>query len=190
MFSQLLVSPTSNVPYGPVSVVIGGITFSYAAGNILSANIAGANTNYWGGVLISSIVGSASTTGVVSTASASYEPGAVTPSTTSPAPAPNQIGIFGYGFAATGAISIVSTATITPIISPVASPSGAFFSTQTLGDTPWSSAATPTTQAFYPLTVTQGAPGPTNILSPSFGIIPWIAGLSSVVDYTTSNALF
>jgi hypothetical protein len=58
----LVVSPTSNVPFGPVSVVIGGVTFSYGAGNI--AYSAGT----WGGALISSIGGiPASSTGVVTT---------------------------------------------------------------------------------------------------------------------------
>jgi hypothetical protein len=189
-FFGLLASPTANVPYGLVSVVIGGTTFSYAAGNILSAPLGVTNTNFWGGALISSIIGTVSTTGVASTASTNYEPGAVTASTTSSAPAANQIGIFGYGFVPANAVQVVSTASITPVIGPgVASASGAFFATETLGDTPWSSAATPTTAAIYPLTVTQTS-GPSNILSPSFGITAWVTGLSSVVDYTTINADF
>src|SRR5208282_6074508 len=65
----LVVSPSANVPYGLVSVVIGGVTFNYATGNIAlgtvtSGVVVTANTNApWGGALISSIIGSGTTTG-------------------------------------------------------------------------------------------------------------------------------
>ena len=185
----LVVSPTTNVPFGPVSVVIDGTTFNYANGNIKLSPTA------WGGVLISSIVGSGTSTGVATTDASSYKPGAVqTPSTTSTAPRQNTIGVFGYGFVPGSPITITPSAgaVLTAILVPgSATASGAFFSTQALGETPWSLTATPTTAETYTLTVTEASP-PANILSPSFGITPWIdtttGGLSaSTVDYTVTN---
>jgi hypothetical protein len=187
-FYHLVASPTANVPYGPASVVIGGVTFSYAAGNIA---IGGAGN--WGGVLISSIIGTGTSTGVASTDASNYKPGTVTASTTSSAPAQNTIGFFGYGFAVGNAITITTPpgASFTPIRAPgVGDANGAFFSKQALGDTPWSSVASPTVAQSY--TAIVGQTGPANILSPSFGITPWIdtSVISSVVDFTTINAAF
>ncbi len=184
--SFLVVSPTANVPFGPASVVIGGTSFSYAAGNVAY----GSGT--WGGVLISSIIGTGSSTGVATTDASSYKPGTgFTASTTSPAPAQNQIGIFGYGFTQPSHAITITAATglsVTPVIAPGnADANGAFFSTQTLGDTSWSTSAAPTTAASYALTVTQ-ASGPSNILSPSIGITPWIESPAvATVDYQTST---
>jgi len=212
----LVVSPSTNVPYGPVNAVIDGITFNYAAGNIATGASPNTGTGNWGGVLISSIIGTATSTGVAAADASSYKPGAqTTPSTTSAAPAQNQIGVFGYGFvpgggAGGGALAIATptgaafctTAACTASGSPTfmtgnaggaahADANGAFFAVTYLGDTPWSALATPTTAASYTPTVTQAATSPANILSPSFGITPWIdttkSGISSTtVDYTTS----
>ena len=90
--AKLVVSPTSNVPFGLASVVIKGETFSYASGNIALA------PGTWGGALISSIIGSATTTGVAAVSATSFMPGSITVSLTSPAPPLSQIGFFGYGF--------------------------------------------------------------------------------------------
>jgi hypothetical protein len=204
---QIIVSPTGNVPFGQANVVVAGNTFSYAAGNIAIAS------GTWGGVVISSIIGTSGTsTGVASIDASSYKPGAVTASKTSSAPAQNQIGFFGYGFVAPtttctgnsgGVISIATPTGVTfssgPTFfagtgsgSPAHSPdcNGAFFATAGLGDTPWSTAAAPTTAVSYSPTVSQAPNAPANILSPSFGITPWTTGLSSTVDYTTLNANF
>lgn len=172
-FYQLVVSPTTNVPYGVASVVIGGTTFSYAAGNIAM----GALGN-WGGAMISSVIGSGTTTGVVTLDKASYMPGTVSTNTasTSTAPLQNTVAFFGYGFVPTNAVTVNTPtgASFTPIRAPGnADANGAFFSTQALGDTPWSTSSTPTTAATYTATVTQTS-GPANILSPSFGITAWI----------------
>jgi len=210
-FSNLIVSPTANVPYGVAPVVIGGTTFSYAAGNIALGS------GVWGGVLISSVQGNTGSTGVATTDKATYLPGGIAASTTSSAPAQNQIGFFGFGFCPVASCSTGGTLTVgqpagaaycnSSLATSCASGdvtynglsanhvdnNGAFFATTFLGDTPWSSAASPTTAASYTATVTQpvaGTNGPASILSPSFGAMPWITGLSSVVDYTTLNADF
>jgi len=192
-FAKLVVSPSANVPFGPVSVVVGGTTFNYATGNIAI----GAAGN-WGGVLVSSIIGTGTSTGVASTDATSYKPGFIASgvSTTSPAPAQNTIGFFGYGFVPTNAVTITTPtgAIFTPIRAPgAADANGAFFSTQSLGETPWSATATPTVAQSYVATVTQT--GPANILSPSFGVMPWIdtsaaSVIASVVDFTTSTATY
>jgi hypothetical protein len=194
----LVVSPTSNVPYGLVSVVIGGVTYSYAAGNILLTQLAASQTtNYWGGALISSVKGTTGvTTGVVATDASTYKPGTPTLTTvaTSPAPQPNTIAFFGYGFVSTFAVTVNTPtgASFTPIRAPgVADANGAFFSTQALGETPWSTSTAPTAAASYTAQVTQ-ASGPANILSPSFGITPWVdtttGGITvTSVDYTSST---
>jgi hypothetical protein len=196
-FGGLIVSPAANVPFGLVNVVIGGVTFSYAAGNIALG------TGVWSGALISSIVGTATSTGVTSTDAANYKPGAVTASTTSPAPAQNQIGYFGYGFVpGSGAGGVLSITTPSGLVyssapafvagnggtgggSGVAKPdsNGAFFATAGLGDTPLAS---------YAPVFSQAATHPANVLSPTFGITPWIdtSVISSVVDFTTINAVF
>jgi len=209
----LVVSPNTNVPFGPVSVLLDGTTFSYAAGNIASGFAAGATT--FGGVLISSVIGiTATSTGVVSLDQANYKPGSVsTASKTSPAPIQNQIGFFGYGFVpAGGALSIATPAgaafcTNTACTATGGTPSfftgylggaghgdnnGAFFATAILADTPWSATATPTVAQSYTATVAQAGGAPANILSPSFGITPWIDTTTNgitptTVDYTTST---
>jgi len=210
-FTGLVVSPTSNVPFGLVSVVIGGTTFSYAAGNIALGTLG------WGGALISSIQGTASSTGVANTDAASYKPGGVAPSTSSSAPLQNQIGFFGYGFCVPTACSAgtSSVAIATPSGATICNPdattcttggytfnvgngggtnnvdvNGAFFAFTYLGETPWSAAATPTTAASYTWTVTQSTHGPANVLSPSTGITPYIKIGSSTIDFTTSNQVF
>jgi large repetitive protein len=206
-FYHVVVAPLSQVPYGAANVVVGGTTFSYAAGNILSTLLAATPTvNYWGGALISSVQGSVSSTGVVSTDAANYKPGAVanaaTLATTSAAPPQNQMGFFGYGFGA-GSTETINTppgAVFAGTVVKATDANGAFFLTPTLSDTPWSSAATPTTANSY--TAIVGSAGGTvvaNILSPSFGITPWIdtskggittgatSGLgstSTTIDYT------
>jgi hypothetical protein len=223
-FYGQVVSPTANVPYGPVSVVIGGNTFNYASGNILLKTNAGANVNYWGGALVSSIAGSVTSTGVATTDASSYKPGtpAAAASTTSPAPVQNQIGYFGYGFVSNagggGVISVTTPTGLTYSSAPAfnagnggvggasgaAKPdaNGAFFATAGLGDTPWSSVSTPTIAAAYNPVFSQAVTAPANVLSPSFGITPWIdtssastcpgsgTCFSSTVDFTTSNVVF
>lgn len=192
--AQLVVSPTANVPFGSVGVVIIGTTFSYASGNIAL----GSGT--WGGALVSSIRGSTSSTGVLGTDKFAYAPGTgFAVSTTSPAPAQNQVGFFGYGFVVTGgAISIsnggsgLETVTYNNggagTCSSTCDANGAVFATAALGDTAWSSAGTPTVAASYTATTAQAPSGPANILSPSFGITPWIQRPASTkVDYTTST---
>src|SRR5262249_8855194 len=72
---------------------------------------------------------------------------------------------------------------------------GAFFATAYLGDTPWSTSAAPATAASYTATVAQAATAPANVLSPSFGVSPWIdTSLGSIssrtVDYTTTGETF
>jgi hypothetical protein len=123
----LVVSPTTTVPYGLDSVVAGGATFSYAAGNIAMGSVALGTTAAvrtfapWGGALISSIQGSGTTTGVVVTDSANYKPGspafpgtAASTTATSPAPQGNKIAFFGYGFVpASGSGGALSIATPT-----------------------------------------------------------------------------
>jgi len=226
-FYGLVVSPASNVPFGLVSAAVGGTTFNYASGNIAqTVNNAVSGTNVWGGALISSITGTAGSTGVATTDQSSYKPGSPTTlSTTSPVPQQNLIGFFGYGFCpsavtcagAGGALTISTPAgaaycTTSACTATGATPSfatgngggsthadanGAFFATAILGDTPWSAVATPTTAASYTATVVQAASAPANVLSPSFGISPWIdttkggifqgVSTSTVVDYTITN---
>jgi len=200
--SQIVVSPTANVPYGSVNVVVGGITFSYQAGNIVLAY------GSWGqasaGALISSIAGSSSTTGVAITDASNYKPGAVnTASTSSPAPLQNQMAFFGYGFVnAAGSGSTLSIATPAGVawVSPPsfntgngggsthADANGAFFAVASLDNTPWSASATPTTAASYTPTVAQVATAPANILSPSFGITPWIDTTSGAIQVNSSSS--
>jgi hypothetical protein len=200
--SHLVVSPSGNVNFGQANVVIDGITFSYALGNIASTGVGTTvTTNYWGGVLISSIacIGSCGGTGVVSTDASSYKPGTgFTPSTTSPAPAQDQIGIFGYGFTAGNTININNAPNVTPGLGfascagcVTVSTAGAFFEDTTpLTDTAYSATATPTTPTTYLLTVTENTAGPANILSPSIGITPWAtAPTVSSVDFTTATSI-
>jgi len=205
----LVVSPNANVPYGLVISVLQGDTFSYAAGNI-AIHVAVGGVNTWGGALISSVEGTGSTTGVASTDASSYKPGIQLFSsvTYSPAPVQGQIAFFGYGFVpaplcgglAGGALSVATPAGATftggVVFQQGASPTlgdadcnGAFFATTQLGDTPWSSAASPSTAKSYTPTVSQLAVTPSNILSPSFGITPWVDTTlgATTVDYTTAN---
>jgi hypothetical protein len=209
---QIVVSPTGNVPFGNVAVVVGGTTFNYATGNIA------VGTTPWGGAIISSIQGTGSSTGVVSTDASNYKPG--TPaggaSTSNPAPIQNQVGFFAYGFVpettGTCATGTGSTVTFGPdgavwSSGPTfqtdncgvggASPglyvdsNGAIFAIAGLGNNPWSVAATPTTAQSYNPTITE-ASGPANTLNPTFGITPWVdtttgSGFASTVDYTTST---
>jgi len=206
--AQLVVSPSAQVPYGVASVVIAGTTFSYAAGNIAQSST---GTLSWGGALISSIAGSAGTTGVAAMDASSYKPGAQHTPSTGPGPIQNQMAFFGYGFVpgnavlTGGAISISTPTGASFLTGPTLvagnlgggaagapDQNGAFFAIATLGDTPWSAVATPTTAASYSPIVTQASHAPANILSPSFGITPWIdtsSGAitpSSTVDYTMS----
>ncbi|MDA4114960.1 MAG: hypothetical protein OK442_00220 [Thaumarchaeota archaeon] len=200
--AKLVVSPSSNVPFGTASVVIKGATFNYASGNIALAS------GTWGGVLISSIIGGATTTGVAAVSATSFMPGSTAVSLTSPAPQTSQMGFFGYGFVPSGLGGGVLTMPVptgaqysTPLSikagnggvggpSGVGKPdaNGAFFATAVLGDTPWSSASTPIVEASYAQTVFQAATGPANILSPSFSITAWIQSPTpATVDYTTST---
>jgi len=218
--NQIVVSPTANVPFGSVSVVVGGTTFNYATGNIA------VGTTPWGGALISSIAGTISSTGVVQIDAANYKPAlqASGASKSNPAPQQNQIGFFAYGFvpSTTGTISSTSTCggtggaisstnggaaltttfqvgnclTGTSSTSPeyAVDTNGAFFAKGILGDTPWSSAATPTTAATYNPMFSQATTAPANVLNPSFGITPWIdtsksTVISSTVDYSTTTAV-
>jgi len=209
-FYGLVVSPTANVPYGVDSVVIQGSTFNYASGNILSTLLAAStSTNYWGGALISSIAGSSTSTGVATTDAANYKPGSPgTASTTSSAPAANQVGFFGYGFVSNagggGVITLTTASGVTFSTAPnffagnggvggasgAAKPdaNGALFGTGALGDTAWSTSSNPSVAASYPETFAQAAVSPANILSPSFGITPWTKSFPSGVDYSTNTA--
>ena len=104
----LVVSPTANVPFGNVAVVVQGNTFNYASGNIASGAVStpqaistsGVSIDIpWGGALISSIQGTTASTGIASLDATSYKPGTgFTASTSSPKPVQNQMGFFGYGF--------------------------------------------------------------------------------------------
>jgi len=212
----LVASPSANVPFGLDSVVIAGQTFNYASGNIALGSITTGvvvtpNTNApWGGALISSIIGSATTTGVASTDASAYKPGSTTVSLTSPAPQTSQIGFFGYGFvpaAAGGVLSIASPSAGAGYSTAVAysagnggvggangagkpDANGAFFATAVLGDTPWSSAVTPTTASSYAATVTQAGTAPANILSPSFGVTVWTSAPTvASVDFATATSV-
>ena len=210
----LVASPSANVPYGVVSVVIGGVTFNWASGNIALGAITsgvvvtvGSNAP-WGGALISSVIGGATTTGVASVSASTFSPGSTTVSLTNPAPQTSQIGFFGYGFVPSGAAGGVLTiatpagAAYSTAVAYTAGnggvggangagkpdANGAFYATAVLGDTPWSSAASPTVAAQYAPTVTQAATAPANILSPTFGIKAWVsAPTAATVDYTTST---
>jgi len=201
--NQLVVSPTANVPFGLVSAVIGGTTFNYAAGNIALG------TQPWGGALISSIQGSGVSTGVASTDANSYKPGTVTASKTNPAPMQNQIGLFGYGFVPNNSCTggpggAAISATVPSGLAYVSAPAfnagngglggasgtaipdcnGAIFGTALLGETPWSLTATPTTAASFAPTFTEAGTHPANVLSPSFGITPWIGTITTTsLDY-------
>jgi len=208
---QLVVAPSATVPFGPSTVVIGGVSFNYATGNIAS----GVGT--WGGVLITSIQGTTAGTGVVITDASSYKPGAqTTPSYTNPGPAQNQIGFFGYGFIpSAGTLAIAqptqgtylfttSTLGVAGVTYKTASAgthvdgAGALFAIAYLSDSPWSVTATPSTATTYSTIVTQpvaGVNGPSNVLSPSYGITPWIDTSKSAigattVDYTTTTETF
>jgi len=208
----LVISPSANVPFGLASVVIGGVTFSWASGNIALGSITtgvvvtvGSNAP-WGGALISSIIGSGTTTGVASVSAATYKPGSTTVSLTNPAPQTSQIGFFGYGFVPGAGSQLTTIPTPTGAAFSTAvfinggnggtaggsgagkpDANGAFYATAVLGDTPWSSASTPTVAASYTSTITEAA-GPANILSPSFGIAAWVSSpTAAVVDYTTST---
>lgn len=205
----LVVSPSANVPFGLASVVIGGVTFNYASGNIALGAISpgsvvtvGSNAP-WGGALISSIIGTITSTGVASVDATTYKPGSTTVSLTSPAPQTSQIAFFGYGFIATSAFTIptptgaqFSTAivinggyggTTGPSGTGTSDSNGAFFATAVLGDTPRSSASTPTVAASYTSTITEASP-PGNILSPSFGITAWVSAPTlAAVDYTSTT---
>lgn len=190
---QLVISPTANVPFGSISVVIKGTTFRYASGNIaLGAGV-------WGGALISSTLGSVTSTAVVVTDKSSYMPGTgFAASTTSPVPAQDQVGLFGYGFIPAGGAITISNGgsflgTVTYNTGAVGAcnntcdANGAVFATAALGDTPWSSASSPTVAAEYTAITIQAPSSPANILSPSFSITPWIQSPASTkVDYTTS----
>jgi hypothetical protein len=196
--AQVVVAPTATVPFGPDTVVVGGVSFNYAAGNIAKG------TGSWGGVLISSIIGTTSSTGVAQTDASSYKPVApLTASTTTVNPQ-NQIAVIGYGFLpGAHALAVASGgATITGQTFNTgngggaggADANGAFFVTELLGATPWSLTATPSTAATYTLTTTQTG-GPANVLSPSFGITPWVDTTKTAipktsVDYTSTGETF
>jgi len=88
-FYRLVVSPTANVPYGPVSVVIGGTIQLCSRQHPTSSGT-------WGGALISSVQGTASSTGVAATDSSTYKPQHFQPRLYhSSAPIQNQVGFFG-----------------------------------------------------------------------------------------------
>ena len=205
----LVVSPSANVPYGLVSVVVAGVTFNWASGNIALGAVppgvvvtVGSNAP-WGGALISSVIGSGTTTGVAAVSASTFAPGSTTVSLTSPAPQTSQIAFFGYGFVPAQFLTIptptgaqFSTAILiyggnggTQGASGAGKPdsNGAFYATAVLGDTPWSSASSPTVAASYTSTITEAA-GPANILSPTFGIKAWVSSPTAAsVDYTTNT---
>jgi len=207
----MVVAPTSNVPFGQANVVLDGVTFSYATGNIVNPATAavapcagvGVCTGVipvaatfaapWGGALISSIKGSAGTgTAVLGSDATTYKPGTVsTASATSPVPQQNTIAFMGYGFLPTTATAITNGGATFTGPTPTADANGAVFSTVALGETPWSTNTNPTVAATYSPVVSQGG-GPANFLGPSFGISPWIDttknGISSTtVDYATTT---
>jgi len=104
--AQLVVSPVSGVPYGPVNVVIAGTTFNFANGNInqgatgpLNIHPApGDNAPSLGGVVIASASGTAQTTAVGLLDATTHTFG-------------DNVWFFGYGFAASNAITITLTPT-------------------------------------------------------------------------------
>ncbi len=183
--NELVVAPSAQVPFGPVTVVIDGISFNYGAGNIAS----GAGT--WGGALISSIQGTPSSTAVITTDAASYKPGGYAASTTSPAPQTSQVAVFGYGIVPGNTVGVTppTGSPLAPITTHlIASASGAIFATYSLGDTPYSATATPTTAASY--TIGIATTGTSNTLPPSYGIIPWAAAPTvTTVNFATSTSV-
>ncbi len=214
--SGLGISPSSNVPFGNVAAVVQGNTFNYANGNIASGPVStgqaistvGVNRNIpWGGALISSIQGTSASTGIASLDASNYKPGtAFTASTSSPKPVQNQMGFFGYGFVPPsstcggtgGTLSISTPSGVTYSAGPTffkgtgpaaGSPdcNGAFLATAGLGDTAWSTTATPTVAASYAPLVSQTTTAPANILSPNFGITAWDKIPASLVDYSTNT---
>jgi hypothetical protein len=126
---QIVVSPTGNVPFGNVAVVAGGSTFAYASGNIA------VGTTLFGGALISSIIGTATSTGVVTVDKSNYMPFAPTPSKSNPAPAQNQVGFFAYGF-------VQSAAATPPTGYPACTAGGGGALTFAAGGASWSSGPT------------------------------------------------
>ncbi len=194
----------STFSYANGNIALGSVTTGVAI------STAGATKDFpWGGAFISSIAGTSTSTGIanIDSSSGNYKPGTgFSASSSNPKPVQNQIGFFGYGFvpatacggAAGGAISIATPTGVTWSTSPVvfqgSSPTsgspdcnGAFLAEAGLGDTAWSTSGAPTTAASYPPTVTQAGTAPANILSPSFGITPWVVNGASTVDYSTST---
>jgi len=123
--SHILLSPTANVPFGSVSVVIQGNTFSWAAGNIQQGTAVSA-TPVLGGILVSSITSGG--TGIASLSSSSLAFG-------------STVAVFGYGYTAAKAIT-VSVANLPGLTIGAAAGTtqtatsdthGAFFETTTAG---------------------------------------------------------
>jgi len=127
--NHVVVSPNQNVPFGQAAVVIQGNTFNLANGNINQWNGVGATGPVLGGVLISSIIGTATTTAVGQLDKASYGFG----------DSPNALG---YGFKpgdtitpnANGNLIGVTLGIATNTIEKnVVDPNGAIFVSTTVG---------------------------------------------------------
>jgi len=103
--AQLVASPVSGVPFGPVNVVIAGTTFNYANGNINQGangplNIypsPAENAPKLGGVLIASAAGTSGTTAVGLLDATTHTFG-------------DNVWFFGYGFVPGNAVTITTTA--------------------------------------------------------------------------------
>jgi hypothetical protein len=93
VFTKQVVSPNANVPFGAISVVVQGNTFNFANGNI---NEAPGATPILGGVLISSIAGTGTSTAVGQLDAATHTFG-------------DTVGVMGYGFKPGDTIGITAT---------------------------------------------------------------------------------
>jgi hypothetical protein len=194
----------STFSYANGNIASGAVSIGQAISTV------GVNKNIpWGGALISSIIGiSGASTGIASLDATNYKPGtAFTASTSSPKPLQNQMGFFGYGFVTPtatcggnggGAIGITQPTGATYSAGPTffagtgpgtahSDCNGAFLATAGLGDTAWSSTATPTVASSYAPQVSQAANAPANVLSPNFGITAWDKISASTVDYSTNT---
>jgi len=171
--NHLVVAPNTNVPFGPVSVVVAGTTFNYANGNI---NM-GTPSPDLGGVLIASVQGKTGSTaaGVLD----------ATTHTLADTPA-----FFGYGFDATGTTNVVVSTTNLPgltlngaVANTVqtgnnlpADSNGAVFITSTGG-------LTSEPAGTYTVAYTNAGGIETNIISPSL-----TTATSVTLDFDTSTA--
>jgi hypothetical protein len=196
--NHTIVSPSSSVPLGPTSVVVQGNTFNWANGNIIAGaatdsngqNIPSTTNNLgvsathgariafgWGSPIISTIVGSASSTATVVTDKSSYMPNTQSDSYSTNAWGVQQdatVTLIGSGFTSgdsgIGTPSCSNCGSLT-WAATTADARGAFWAQSTAG---FGDAGQTVTTGPQTVSISVSSTHVANTVPPSFTIQPWL----------------